>query len=111
MPQVYWVGAHNPGDQLMRCLREFEAITPFRPIIPTGSAYVQGDWQPTPADIVEFMDTARNLNMAGGQLLGVGAHPAVSAELWDAIAAYDWPVGPSDVDIVARYFTALNRGM
>lgn len=108
MPQVYWVGAHNPGDQLIRCLREFEAITPFRPIIPTGSAYLQGDWQPTPAEMVEFMDTARDLNMAAANFWEWAHTRLYLPQLWDAIAAYDWPVDPSTQDIVPRYFAALN---
>lgn len=108
MPQVYWVDAHNPGDQLIRCLREFEAITPFRPIIPTGSAYLQGDWQPTPAEMVEFMDTARDLNMAAANFWEWAHTRLYLPALWTAIADYDWPVDPSSQDIVPRYFAALN---
>jgi hypothetical protein len=108
MPQVYWVGAHNPGDQLTRCLREFEAITPFRPIIPTGSAYLQGSWQPTPAEMVEFMDTARALNMDAANFWEWAHTRQYLPALWDAIAAYNWPIDPSNQDIVTRYFTALN---
>jgi hypothetical protein len=108
MPQVYWVGAHNPGAQLTRCLREFEAISPFRPIIPTGSAYVQGSWQPTQAEMVEFMDTARNLNMAAANFWEWAHTRLYLPQLWNAIAAYDWPVDPSSQDIVLRYIAALN---
>ncbi|OGO35389.1 MAG: hypothetical protein A2W35_01255 [Chloroflexi bacterium RBG_16_57_11] len=108
MPQVYWVEAHNPGAQLIRSLREFEAITPFRPIVPTGSAYVQGDWQPTPAEMVEFMDTARNLNMAAANFWEWAHTRQYLPQLWEAIAAYDWPVDPSSQDIVPRYIAALN---
>lgn len=108
MPQVYWVAAHNPGDQLTRCLREFEAITPFRPIIPTGSAYLQGDWQPTPAEMVEFMDTARDLNMAAANFWEWAHTRLYLPACWNAIAAYDWPVDPSSQDIVPRYIAALN---
>jgi hypothetical protein len=107
MPQVYWVEAHNPGEQLIRSVREFEAISPFRPIIPTGSAYMQGSWQPTPEDIVEFMDTARLLNLSAANFWEWGHTRLYVPHLWDAIAAYDWSGAP-DGDIVTRYFTALN---
>jgi hypothetical protein len=108
MPQVYWVGAHNPGAQLTRSLREFEAITPFRPVIPTGSAYLQGSWQPTPAEIIEFMDTARSLNMAAANFWEWAHTRLYLPQLWDTIATYNWPVDNSSLDIVPRYMAALN---
>ncbi|MBN1146088.1 MAG: nuclear transport factor 2 family protein [Anaerolineales bacterium] len=107
MPQVYWVEAHNPGEQLIRSLREFEAMEPFRPLIPTGSAYKQGDWQPTVADINEFLDTARNLNLSAANFWEWGHTRLYLPHLWDAIAAYNWPVEPQG-EIVERYFAALN---
>lgn len=107
MPQVYWVESHNPGEQLTRCLSEFEAMEPFRPIIPTGSAYVQGDWQATPEDIVEFLETAQTLNMTAANFWEWGHTRRYVPELWDVIASYDWELGPPQ-DIVELYFTALN---
>jgi hypothetical protein len=107
MPQVYWVESHNPAEQLTRCLREFEAIQPFCPIIPTGSAYLQGDWQATPADIVEFLDAAQSLNMTAANFWEWGHTRRYLPDLWDAIANYSWEAGPSQ-DIVERYFEALN---
>ena len=108
MPQVYWQDAHNPAEQLIRSLREFEALSPFRPLIPTGSAYMAGDWQPTAAEMVEFMDTARNLNMTAANFWEWGHTRTYLPHLWDAIAAYSWPVSTSDLDILIRYFQALN---
>jgi hypothetical protein len=108
MPQVYWVEAHNPGDQLIRCLREFQAITPFRPIIPTGSAYQQGDWAPTPAEITEFLDTARNLNMSAANFWEWGHTRLYLPALWQTVTGYNYSNIPSDEEIVQRYFAALN---
>ena len=107
MPQVYWVASHNPGEQLTRCLREFESIEPFRPIIPTGSAYVQGDWVPTPADIIEFLDTAQALNMTAANFWEWGHTRRYVPELWDVIAGYEWGSIPPG-DIVEEYFSAMN---
>jgi hypothetical protein len=108
MPQVYWVGAHNPGDQLTRSLREFQALEVVRPYIPTGSAYLQGSWQPTVADINEFLQTARNLNLSAANFWEWGHTRLYLPELWDAIQAFPWPVGPIPQDIVDRYIAALN---
>jgi hypothetical protein len=108
MPQVYWVEAHNPGDQLIRSLREFEAISPVRPMVPTGSAFLQGDWQPTPDEIIEFLDTARNLNLSAANFWEWGHTRLYLPELWDVVAQYEWPINPSDQDIVQRYIAALN---
>ena len=108
MPQVYWVEAHNPGEQLIRCVSEFQAINPFRPIIPTGSAYLQGSWQPTSEEIIEFLNTARNLNLSAANFWEWGHTRLNLPHLWDTIAAYTWPVNPDDRDILERYFQALN---
>ncbi len=108
MPQVYWVEAHNPGEQLTRSLREFQAIAPFRPLIPTGSAYKQGSWQPTVAEIVEFLRTAQNLNMSAANFWEWGHTRLYLPALWDAVAAYSWQGTPGQPDLLQQYFAALN---
>ncbi len=108
MPQVYWVEAHNPADQLARCQREFEAITPYRPIIPTGSAYYQGAWRPTPGEMSAFMDAARNLNMPAANFWEWAHTRLYLPELWTAISDYAWAGAPPPADILAAYFAALN---
>lgn len=108
MPQVYWVESHNPGEQLIRSLREFEALTPFRPIIPTGSAYIQGDWSPTLNDINEFLQTAIDLNMSAANFWEWGHTRIYAPELWDAVAAFVWPSEPPQPDILDLYMDALN---
>ena len=42
-PQVYWEGAHTPGAQLERSIRELTGKR-YLPIIPIGSAYSTGTW-------------------------------------------------------------------
>lgn len=108
MPQVYWVLAHNPGEQLIRSVREFEAIVPFRPIIPTGSAYVQGDWQATPEDIIEFLQTAQLLNLSAANFWEWGHTKLYVPELWDTVKNYPWENPPPVGDVVDNYFAALN---
>jgi hypothetical protein len=108
MPQVYWVSAHNPGEQLIRSVREFEAITPFRPIIPTGSAYKQGDWAPTSPEIIEFLQTAQILNLTAANFWEWGHTKLYLPDLWDTVKAYPWEGVPPEKDIILRYFDALN---
>jgi hypothetical protein len=108
MPQVYWMEAHNPSDQLVRCLREFQDVTPFRPIIPTGSAFKQGEWIPTIIDINDFLRAAQNLNLSAANFWEWGHTRRNLPELWDAIRDYPWLLDPSNRDIVDRYIMALN---
>ena len=108
MPQVYWQLAHNPGDQLIRSVNEFKALTPYRPIIPTGAAYQSGGWAPSPAEVVEFMDTARNLNLSAANFWEWANTRLYLPSVWDAISTYDWPTGPLPDDISQQYITALN---
>lgn len=63
MPMMYWMGAHNPGAQLKRCVQEFQAMTPVLPIIPVGPAFIEAGWSPTVADEVEFFNTIVSLGL------------------------------------------------
>lgn len=107
MPQVYWLGSHNPGEQLIRSLSEFEALTPFRPLIPTGSAFTEDGWSPTTTDVIEFMQTAQILNLQGANFYEWANCRQFLPEVWDTIAAYDWGALP-EPDIAVRYIDALN---
>jgi hypothetical protein len=108
MPQVYWLFNHNPGDQLSRCVQEFQSITPYRPIIPVGSAYKTGSWTPIPADMEEFMGTAQSLNLPGANFWEWSNCREYLPEVWGAIGDYSWPTTPPPADITVRYIEALN---
>ncbi len=96
MPQVYWEQAHNPGAQLTRSVSEFQAMTPYRPIIPVGSAYVRGSWAPTTADILEFLQTAQNLGLTAANFWEWSNTRRNLPDVWNTIRDYDWsnPLGP-----------------
>jgi hypothetical protein len=108
MPQVYWIFSHNPGDQLRRSLQSFQKITPFRPLIPTGATFTQGNWKPTVAEISEFIQTARDLNMPAVNFWELSKVRRYLPEIWDWYAGYDWPTGQVSQDITQQYVTALN---
>jgi hypothetical protein len=98
-PQVYWVQAHNPADQLRRSYSELMALKNL-PFIPVGVACdaPEWDWKPTVAEINEFDQTARALGLPGvtwwewGEY-GHGAE--YQPEMWAAITAHIWGEPPA----------------
>jgi hypothetical protein len=113
MPQVYWEQAHNPDQQLARCVTEFNnqsLVGVVRPVIPTGSAYGANNWQATAEDLTKFYSQAVALGLPAANLYSWDyAGTAVKAELWNAAAKFEWPAARQQ-DILERYFNALNAG-
>lgn len=102
-PQVYWIQAHNAGDQLRRSYRELKALRDL-PVVPVGAAYYDTGfhWQPTVAELNEFNQVAHELECPGiswwewGEN-GNGAEYIL--EFWRAISAHEWgepPVPPQN---------------
>lgn len=108
MPQVYWEQNHNAEANLRRCVREFQAMQPFRPIFPTGPAYKTGGWRPTQADISEFLNTARELHLSGANFFSWDECKRDVPELWETIAAFKWSQPAPVVDIADQLVAALN---
>lgn len=110
IPQVYWEQAHNPGVQLQRSLDEFKtAVSPFRPIIPTGAAYGASGWVPTVEDITEFISTAVSLGMSGVNFWSWDYCRKSLPFLWNTIAAYEWPTAPNPPkDIIEELIDGIN---
>ncbi|MHB1480961.1 MAG: nuclear transport factor 2 family protein [Bellilinea sp.] len=108
MPQVYWEKAHNPEPQLKRTVREFEAKTPFRPVIPTGPAYQVGGWKPTVEDTNQFFESAKTLNLKGANFFSWDECRRDLPAIWDAVGTYIWNKPAALPDIVDDYFSALN---
>lgn len=109
MPQVYWQSAHNPDSQLRRTLREFQALVPYRPIIPIGPMYKYGSWEPTPADISEFMETAEALNLAGVCFFEWYYARTILSPLWNTLSAYTWSPSLQPIDFPAQLIQAYNQ--
>lgn len=108
MPQVYWMKAHNSGAQLMRCVREFESMSPFRTIFPTGSAFPEHGWAPTAPEVSEFLDTAQELELDGVNFWSWDSTRSRMPHLWDLISDYTWNGSTNQQDIVVMYIDALN---
>jgi len=108
MPQVYWLHAHNAGEQLTRCVNEFRAMVPFRPIIPVGAAYKEFGWQPTSSEVLDFLQTAQNLNLSAANFYSWDSCRAYLPEVWKTIHDYQWiPYSPAG-DITGQLVEALN---
>lgn len=90
MPQVYWMEAHNPAEQLKQCINEYAQMTDL-PVVPTGSAFCEHGWCPTNADIIEFSDTAKMLGLPG-----INFWEWSNTRLngfWKTVRDIDYPVG------------------
>ncbi len=107
MPQVYWEQSHNPGAQLTRSVNEFQAMTPYRPIIPVGSAYIRGAWAPTTADILEFLQTAQTLGLTAANFWEWSNTRKNLASVWTTIQDYDWS-NPAVLTMAQEVIDALN---
>jgi hypothetical protein len=112
MPQVYWMQAHDPAYDLNRSVTEFKAVSPFRPIVPTGPAFGQDGWAPTAAEVKTFLDTAKSLDLKAANFYSWDYSRLKLLPVWDEIAKYDWPPvstsQPVPFDPVALIFEALN---
>jgi hypothetical protein len=110
MPQVYWMKANNPAEQLNRCVREFQKITPFRPIIPTGAAFSEMGWKPTSEEVLDFMKTAKELNLPAVNFWEwYDARAGLMPNVWEVIRDYSWTGSQPTKDICERFITLLNN--
>ncbi len=109
MPQVYWMQAHNPGAQLKRTVREFAGMTPMRPVIPTGATFSEHQWTPTAPEVLEFLQTAQQLNLSAVNFWSWDAARPSLPELWKVVQDFPWEGAPPPVpDISEQLIRALN---
>jgi hypothetical protein len=110
MPQVYWMQAHNPGAQLKKSIADYNNLQYKPPIFPTGAAFTEYGWTPTIPEILEFMQTAKDLKLAGVNFWEWGnLHTYLPAEYYRTIRDFEWDAGPRPPeDIAEKYILALN---
>ena len=109
MPQVYWVGANNPGQQLLKCIREFQSRKVWRPIFPTGAAYGEHGWRATPEQVAAFLQAVKENGLPGANFWEWYYARQYDNKLWNPIEKFEWPaVASQPVDISIRYLDALN---
>ena len=112
MPQVYWMQQHDAAYDLKRSVREFKAIMPYRPIVPTGPAFGQSGWAPTASEVKTFMETAKSLGLKAVNFYSWDYSRLKLISVWNEIAKFDWPPEetpePAPFDPVTEIFEALN---
>ncbi len=111
MPQVYWEKSHNPADQLARTVKEFQAQTPYRPVIPTAPTYKWDGWRPTDQDIKEFLQAAKKLHLPAVNFFSWDECERDLKNLWDLIAEKPPQKPPEEPtkDIPHQWIEALNK--
>ncbi len=108
MPQVYWERAHNPADQLRRSVLEFQALSPFRPILPVGAAYRSGSWAASPTEVLDFLTTAQSLGLSAASFWEWSNTRKYLPQVWNIIRDYPWSFAPPSADISQILIDALN---
>lgn len=111
MPQVYWVQANNPAEQLDRSIAQFRTIYPIVPIIATGSAYEEFGWRPTPVQVQAFLQRAYDLGLPAANFWSWDyAGSNAGRDFWNVIATFDWQPATPRRDIVDTLLDAMNAG-
>ena len=124
MPQLYWMKAHNPGEQLKYCVREFQKLPHTPIIVPTGAAFTEHGWSPNAAEVKEFLETAKELNLPAANFWEwANCHAELPPNVWQTICDFSWDgaLAPADIagpdiralsdatgDIAELYIQALN---
>ena len=90
IPQVYWVGATNAGQQLVTSIGQFTALyTKFGlkqiPCFPLGAAYGEDGWRPAVAEIKDFIQKAKDLALPGYGFWEWNDAVKIYPEYWEAI--------------------------
>lgn len=99
-PQVYWIRAHNPGEQLAATCLEYRKLERVygiepRPIYPVGAAFEERGWYPSFEELDEFDSIAQQLNLPGVMWYRWGHdYAGAQAHAYDrVIADHDWDGG------------------
>lgn len=112
MPQVYWMQAHNSVYDLTKSFNEFAAMSPARPMIPTGPAFKESGWAPTASEVKSFLDCAKSLGCNGANLYSWDDSRVNLPDVWNLVANYSWPVAgqtiPTSTDILDQFMNMLN---
>jgi hypothetical protein len=114
LPQMYWID-EAPADCFNRSLAQHEALPAARPVVPTGAAYGETYgtlyFRAEPAEITAFLDAVRSAGLPGANFWSWDWTELYGPDLWQAIAAYEWPAVDENLpDVVERFWGALTTG-
>ncbi len=92
MPLVFWEAAHNAAWQLNESKRQCDALPWARPYLAVGPAYrTRSGWMPREQDVIEFLEAACVLKLAGVSFYEWASCRRALPLLWKVIADYRWP--------------------
>lgn len=101
MPQVYWAGSHNAGDQLLSSMAEIEQLLSAYnihdvQISPIGAAYCEWGWCPTLNEVMEFSAVAEAQGISAISFWEMEAARTRLPSIWKCIQElkYDPTVSP-----------------
>ena len=110
MPQVYFEGAHNPEEQLDRCVDQYMSLSQARPVIPTAPTYSRVSWRPSKEEIQRFLDRTKELGLSAANAWSWdNARRNGYRDLWDAVAEYSWSPPPPPPDISEQLINRMNN--
>jgi len=110
MPQVYFEFAHNPEEQLERSVAQYAALQPARPILVTGPTYNHNAWRPTADEVTRFLRKTREMGIAAANFWAYDfATRSSMIDLWNAVAAFDWPGENQVADMPERLIGRINQ--
>jgi len=110
MPQVYFEQAHNPESQLERCVDQYLAFRPARPILPTGPTYSHAGWTPTGEDVTRFLARAKEMGLGAANFWAIDFSLRDSMkDLWHAVATFHWTASPPVADVPERLVGRINQ--
>ena len=91
MPQVYWMGADNAGEQLEITMVQYINVLKWTgPIVPTGFAFIEHGYKPQPIEVTDFLDTAKELNLPSVNFWEWANTRTNLPLIWQLIADYDY---------------------
>jgi hypothetical protein len=110
MPQVYFEFAHNPEEQLERSVAQYAALRPARPLLVTGPTYNHNAWRPTADEVIRFLRRAKEMGIEAANFWAYDfATRSTMIDLWNAVAAFDWPGGNQVADMPERLIGRINQ--
>lgn len=107
-PQLYWVGSHNPAEQLERSFQEYSKFTD-KPFVPIGSAYGSSSWMPTVDDFKKFTEASKKYGAWGYWSLDwILTHKKM--DWWEAITGVSQEPEPEpEPDFPSKVFITADK--
>ncbi len=110
MPQVYWMKSHGDAAyQLKRTVTEYKKLFPHVPIFPTGPTFKEWGWIPYKEEVLEFMETAKEMGLPGVNFYSFDqSRQTYLSDIWDVVKNFQWGEENHPRGLADRLVDALN---